>query len=568
MKKLLSLLLVLVLVLALCANVFAEGEVEGETDTGSQTAGDPIYPPETGSITIVNATLEKAYTAYKVFDATYSELGVAYTYSSTGEGDALFDALTAEGSPFKLSLVGDNLYSVTTEITDGKTIGNFLKGIIDSLSATVTNTATTSTVAFENLPYGYYLVTTTNGSTVSVNSAIPDVTIIDKNQSPNLPANGKQVWNDNEWASSNSASMGETVKFKIEAFAPLFDGDKLVTNYYFSDHLELGLAYVTNTMVIKANDVDITQFCDIDYIPFESEITTGKINVIDISIPVALDGEMTWDPNTTLTITYDALATDVMGCNAKNDVYMEWDIVTPDPEDPTKPENPNEDPQTVTGTVSSTETHTAGIRIYKTDEKGNSLKGVAFKLTGERIVRVKVVTEKTYVQDEEGEAYKLTNGAFTYVKSTPETAVYYESTSIKYGTKDDYWTTEVLSIDDEEIIAYATDDGTIEFHGLGAGTYTLTEVVTPDGYNSIEPITFTISYNANPGENEEPFTTTGLEITNEKEFVFDFTVINQSGVELPSTGGIGTTIFYVVGGLLVFAAVVLLITKKRLSAQA
>ena len=47
----------------------------------------------------------------------------------------------------------------------------------------------------------------------------------------------------------------------------------------------------------------------------------------------------------------------------------------------------------------------------------------------------------------------------------------------------------------------------------------------------------------------------------------DIKVLNQTGTELPSTGGMGTTLFYVVGGLLVAVAVVLLVTKKKMSAD-
>ena len=49
--------------------------------------------------------------------------------------------------------------------------------------------------------------------------------------------------------------------------------------------------------------------------------------------------------------------------------------------------------------------------------------------------------------------------------------------------------------------------------------------------------------------------------------VFSTTVINNKGTELPSTGGIGTTLFYIGGGILVLAAVILLVTKRRMNAN-
>lgn len=115
------------------------------------------------------------------------------------------------------------------------------------------------------------------------------------------------------------------------------------------------------------------------------------------------------------------------------------------------------------------------------------------------------------------------------------------------------------------------------FKGLDDGEYTLTETVTPEGYNTIDPITFTVTAthgtewdgkgvrgdlitaftgNAAPGEiTFTPDKGTGALTTN---------VINKSGTVLPSTGGMGTTVFYVVGGGLMAVAVVLLVTKKRM----
>ena len=120
-------------------------------------------------------------------------------------------------------------------------------------------------------------------------------------------------------------------------------------------------------------------------------------------------------------------------------------------------------------------------------------------------------------------------------------------------------------------------DGKISFKDLGAGKYTLTETVTPEGFNTIEPIEFEIVFTA-----PDRGVVTGdetcmwdlvsedIEVTeggngNSLGGVFSANIINQSGSLLPSTGGIGTTIFYVVGGILVIGAGILLVAKKRMS---
>lgn len=100
--------------------------------------------------------------------------------------------------------------------------------------------------------------------------------------------------------------------------------------------------------------------------------------------------------------------------------------------------------------------------------------------------------------------------------------------------------------------------GKFTIKGLDADTYYLTETAAPAGYNKLAgPVTIVIGENGVVnGTTEAP------------QGVDEVKVLNQSGTELPSTGGMGTTIFYVVGSILVLAAVVLLITKKRMGNRA
>ena len=121
------------------------------------------------------------------------------------------------------------------------------------------------------------------------------------------------------------------------------------------------------------------------------------------------------------------------------------------------------------------------------------------------------------------------------------------------------------------------------FNGLDDGTYVLTESKVPDKYNGIEPITFTISATEDQTDGSEALTsltadggaratfTSGkvyllndtTEATGSDNGSVKTTIENLKGSTLPSTGGIGTTMFYVGGGVLVAGAGVLLITKKR-----
>ena len=162
-----------------------------------------------------------------------------------------------------------------------------------------------------------------------------------------------------------------------------------------------------------------------------------------------------------------------------------------------------------------------------------------------------VFTYKTDVNKVDGEKQPLKGAEFTLTKKLQD------------GTTKDI---AVITLD--------ADKTQFEFKGLDDGIYTLTETKTPDGYNTIDPITFkVVATHTASGvtvldvKNEDDSDFTGnIEFTKTPSTgTLATTVVNQSGTVLPSTGGIGTTIFYVVGGVLVLAAIILLVTKKRMS---
>ena len=117
----------------------------------------------------------------------------------------------------------------------------------------------------------------------------------------------------------------------------------------------------------------------------------------------------------------------------------------------------------------------------------------------------------------------------------------------------------VATADDTDTVTEIETDATGKFtiKGLDSDTYYLTETAAPAGYNKLAaPGTIVI------GENGVVNAT-----TNAPQGVNEVKVLNNTGTELPSTGGMGTTIFYVLGGVLVVGAGVLLVTKKRMSVE-
>ena len=126
------------------------------------------------------------------------------------------------------------------------------------------------------------------------------------------------------------------------------------------------------------------------------------------------------------------------------------------------------------------------------------------------------------------------------------------------------------NIDLENLVAITNTNGTLNIQGLDAVTYYLQELRAPATFNKLSNdinVTFTAIHNESDGKlNSLTVTANGKEASsNMADGSGTATITNSKGAVLPSTGGIGTTIFYVAGGLLVVAAITLLITKKRMS---
>lgn len=162
--------------------------------------------------------------------------------------------------------------------------------------------------------------------------------------------------------------------------------------------------------------------------------------------------------------------------------------------------------------VSETITYTWDMEVlkYGNGNEANPLEGVTFKI----------------LNNDKSQAAKVVNGKIA------------EWVSVDAGT--------ILTTD---------ANGKIKVEGLDSDTYYLREVETLAGYNKLSgDVAFEIT-GATEGESDKLTYTTVVVKVN-----------NQSGTELPSTGGMGTTIFYVIGGILVLGAAVLLVTRKRMNA--
>ncbi len=162
-----------------------------------------------------------------------------------------------------------------------------------------------------------------------------------------------------------------------------------------------------------------------------------------------------------------------------------------------------------------------------------------------------IVIDK-YVKD--ANTTKLAGAKFVLYKGEGENKRYYKLVNGK-----------VTWVDNEaEATEVTTDEqGNASFTGLEAGTYYLHETEAPAGYNKLKEdieVTITATYAA-----DGTLATTNTTKTGNGQYSLTQGVANSTGTELPSTGGIGTTIFYTLGFILMAGAAVLLITKKRMS---
>ncbi|MBO5868635.1 MAG: hypothetical protein J6Q54_07000, partial [Oscillospiraceae bacterium] len=250
MKKFLAILMVLAIVLSMSITAFAA---------------------ETGSITITNATVDEQYALYKIFDASICQ-------KADGVTEAVSYSIKTD-NPFFAPLFGadgktDNTYFVyyadTGSVTkkEGVNDAELIKYLTDLVAAGTYQTAvdpvkaTTDEVKFENLPYGYYLITSTLGTTVTINSNTPDVEVIDKNQEPGAGFDkqikiGEDQDGNDIWGDSNTANIADEVTYKVSFQATNYDGENQIKYYQIHDEKGDAIWVEFNSFTVKVGGVEL-----------------------------------------------------------------------------------------------------------------------------------------------------------------------------------------------------------------------------------------------------------------------------------------------------------------------
>lgn len=499
-RKLTSLLLALVMVFALAVTAFAQDE----TVTGG-----------TGSITISNAAKGETYTIYKLFDATVSADNTSIAY--TGEiPESLKTYFTADKNGY---------ISATPKAKEGENMSEGLKTALKAWTetATVTAKATSdgSALNFKGLAFGYYVVTTTQGNQViSVDSTMPDVTIVDKNSSTPSDLSKTATATGTDKSFSIGDTVTYTVRFKTSNYYGAGTGAKKILSYTIEDTLPDFLTSVNVTSIIVDNDGD--NATTKDQVDVTAQFADKKI-VIDWYDEA--NSKFLHDNGATVTITYTAVVTEkaaIDGAGNTNKVTVTWTTEGDEPPVPV----PLKKEETI---------FTYAIALKKVSDKGKNLPGAVFQFP-------------FYVQTTPD-----ANGAYIYAGTTPGEGLTNQITT--------------------------PDSGVIVVKGVKSGTYEIKEGTAPAGYNKLTaPVTVeavqtgststhTTVYLDENGNitNTETDKTTKVNVDIDTIAATAVVVLNKAGTELPSTGGMGTTIFYVLGAVLVVGAGVLLVTKKRMS---
>lgn len=594
MKKFLSIIMVLAMVLSLSITAFA---AENE-----------------GSITITNATIDETYELYKIFDASISKDADdntnAVSYSIETDNQFFAALFGADGTTDNAYFVYNvNTGSVTKK--EGVNDSELIKYLTELVENGTYNTAAapvkaaSDEVKFENLPYGYYLITSSLGATVTINSNTPDVEVIDKNQKP---GNGFDKWiqdgvdanGDPIWADANSANIGDEITYKIAFEATNYDGENKVK--YYQVHDEKGNAiwaefnsfevYVEGVKLERGyylsqggNNTDNWEYfgdwtgteknrnnaqwylVHLDYDQFritipwlENHTLTDVTNGGNLSYSLNFDEDAAskFESPVQVEIIYKAVVEanaaigDTTHGNRYNKAYASW---TSEHETGyTKPEE--------------VVTYVYGIGLLKDDiATKQNLAGAKF-----RIYKDEACTEPVYVIPTKIDGVYIVDSLGT--KAEEISGIMQETTRKLY----EEYLAEYLKDDKGNTITQnnlvvSQVNGKIAILGLKEGDYFLKEVEAPDGYNALtQPVKF------EAGTDIRPFSIFADDngnvadiqeedgIHSENRYDLTHTVVhNSKGVVLPSTGGMGTFWLITIGTLLAIGFAVFLITHKKMS---
>lgn len=509
-KKIAAIMFALVMVISMGANV-SVAHAEGGAQTGTK-----------GKITINDAVEGQTYTIYKMLDLeSYDPENGLYSYKPASEAWKTFFEDGKLGHDY--ATINENGYitwtdkSKTGETEDEKKVRlekeaaelaqealAYAKDTDNHITATDEKKANGTTVEFSELDLGYYLVDSSLGTLCGLDTTNPTVTIKEKNDVPTVDKKIDISTQTNEiLVDKSSANLGEVVVFKTT-----INVQPGAYNYVLHDKMDSNLENPT-LWTVADNGTDNYRYVSGQDFQFISNPTecgcTFELKFLDNFYKNRAE-LINQKKVTTITIQYYATVKDSAPINIamENKAWLTYG------------DNNTESNKPVT------KTYTYGIPVFKYTMKDGIQKGLA---------------------DAKFSLYTDNN-------CTVDSIINFKNTGIEYR-----YTEEAVGTTGTTTTLQSPTDGNFNIKGLKAGTYWLKETEAPKGYNTLaEPIKIVIEQN-----------TDGTQIMKnvEGDDITKVEVENKSGSLLPSTGGIGTTIFYIAGAFLVLVSGVVLIAKKR-----
>lgn len=498
-KKIAAIMFAFMMVVSMSTNVSAEGT-------------------NNGTITINNAVDGQTYTIYKLLDLeSYTpdpgtDDGI-YSYKPNKLWKNFLES-AADSAGTKYFEINENGYATWKGDTTDSRKAEFAQKALayakdeaHPIAGDPRKKEEGKTLTFTNLSLGYYLVDSSVGTLCSLDTTKPAATIQEKNGVPSVDkiiTSGGVVSADGK---SNSASIGDTVIFKTTITAQPGAQD-----YVLHDKMTEGLTFDENSVNVslhkKATSDEKTLTKTKDYSVDTTNLeSTGPKCTFHINFTKELCDGLKADD--TITVTYSATLNEnavIAGKGYENETWLKYG-----------------DSQNTQHKTTTTKTFEMKVfKFYKDKNDSNAEKGLAgatFKLTKDSQNAVNIGFVKTSNETATDDVYR--------VAKKGETGTVTTITSPKSGK--------------------------FTIQGLGAGTYYLTETQQPDGYNKLSsPVKVEIKDNGDIYVDGSTTVNTG-----------DVKVENKSGTVLPSTGGAGTTMIYLVGAVLVLGSGVVLVTKRR-----
>lgn len=477
------------------------------------------------TITITNGEIGATYTAYKLMSVTHDG-GDSYAYTVNSKYSALLNVVAGKTTDEEIIAYLKGLTAAQI-----RTFADDLYMAIDN--ARLSGEYTTNRAQFRNVESGYYLIAETAAGPTSDSQSMvlldtlgeEDIEIETKESVPVVTKkvqekndSDSEAESNDEWRDSADYDIGDEVPFALNASLP--DNYESYESYelIFHDTMQKGLLFTPDSVQVKINGTEIDDaYYTVSYNKDGSSLSDGCTFEITFDDLREVTDELEIK-DTAGNYMVDAYYTAKLNSKAnigqtgnQNKVKLEYSNNPYSIQDGTTGETP-EDRVLV---------FTYELQVNKKDDSQKALKGAGFTL---------------------------------YKKIASENDEY-----IKQGN------------------AAVSEDGTVfTFSGLDAGDYKLSETMVPDGYNKADDIEFRISASSTALENDGEIKLESLKITNFNDdeisgFATSLSsglvstdIINEPGVKLPSTGGVGTQLFYIVGGILVGAALLLLIVKRRM----